>query len=153
MQIKFRVKVMAEQLKLSNQICHRLYMANNAITRAYKPHLDELGITYPQYLVMMSLWQEDGVEVGDVRKNTQIDAGALTLILKKLTQKCLIELLPSEADKRVKLVQLTPSGHELKSLAQSIPSKLKCQFPEVASEDLAQLRYLLDKLNGSLNSN
>ena len=144
---------MAEQLKLSNQICHRLYMANNAITRAYKPHLDELGITYPQYLVMMSLWQEDKVEVGLIRSQTKIDAGALTQILKKLEQKQYLQLMPSEHDKRVKLVELTSQGRNLKEQAVDIPAKLKCQFPDVEKDDLIQLQILLDKLNASLSSN
>lgn len=144
---------MAEQLKLSNQICHRLYMANNAITRAYKPHLDELGITYPQYLVMMSLWQQDMVEVGLIRSQTRIDAGALTLILKKLEKKQLLQLMPSEHDKRAKIVELTPQGRDLKEQAVDIPAKLKCQFPDVEKNDLIQLQILLDKLNDSLSSN
>ena len=144
---------MAEQLKLSNQICHRLYMANNAITRAYKPHLDELGITYPQYLVMMSLWQQDQVEVGLIRSQTKIDAGALTQILKKLEQKQYLQLMPSEHDKRVKLVELTSQGRNLKELAVDIPAKLKCQFPDVEKDDLIKLQILLDKLNASLSSN
>lgn len=143
---------MAEQLKLSNQICHRLYMANNAITRAYKPHLDELGITYPQYLVMMSLWQQDKVEVGLIRNQTKIDAGALTQILKKLVQKQYILLAPSEQDKRVKLVELTSQGRKLKEKALDIPAKLKCQFPDVEKDDLIQLQILLDRLNDSLSS-
>ena len=144
---------MAEQLKLSNQICHRLYMANNAITRAYKPYLDELGITYPQYLVMMSLWEQDEIEVGVIRTKTQIDAGALTQILKKLEQKQLLQLMPSEHDKRVKIVELTFQGLKLKEQATDIPAKLKCQFPAVEKDDLIQLQILLDKLNQSLSSN
>lgn len=144
---------MAEQLKLSNQICHRLYMANNAITRAYKPHLDELGITYPQYIVMMSLWQQDNVEVGMIRNQTKIDAGALTQILKKLEQKQFLQLMPSEHDKRSKIVGLTSQGRSLKELAIDIPAKLQCQFPDVEKEDLQQLQILLDKLNASLSSN
>ena len=116
-------------------------------------HLDELGITYPQYLVMMSLWQQDKVEVGLIRSQTKIDAGALTQILKKLEQKQYLLLMPSEHDKRAKLVELTPQGRNLKEQAVDIPAKLKCQFPEVEKDDLIQLQILLDKLNDSLSSN
>ena len=141
---------MKPQLKLSNQICHRFYVVNNAITRAYKPYLDELGITYPQYLVLMALWEQDEVEVGYIQSVTQIDSGALTLIMKKLMQKDIISMAAAEHDKRVKIVKLTAKGWKLESQASEIPYKLKCQFPEVSEQEIIQLQQLLDKLNISL---
>lgn len=141
---------MNEHLILSNQICHRFYKATNAITRAYKPYLNQLGITYPQYLVMMALWETDVIEVSKVQQQTQVDAGALSLILKKLVTKGLISLNPAEGDKRVKLVCLTEQGKEMQLEASDIPVKLRCQFPDFSEADIAQLIQLLDKLNVSL---
>ena len=141
---------MNEHLILSNQICHRFYKATNAITRAYKPYLNQLDITYPQYLVMMALWETDVIEVSKVQQQTQVDAGALSLILKKLVAKGLIMLNPAEGDKRVKLVCLTQQGKEMQLAASDIPMKLRCQFPDFSEADIAQLIQLLDKLNVSL---
>lgn len=141
---------MNEQLKLSNQICHRFYMAANSITRAYKPYLNKLDITYPQYLVLMALWELDNVEVSRVQQQTQIDPGALTLIMKKLVAKDIITLHSSEHDKRVKLVRLTEKGTIMESEAAAIPSQLRCQFPEFSDREISQLIQLLDKLNLSL---
>lgn len=141
---------MNDQLKLSNQICHRFYKATNAITRAYKPYLNQLDITYPQYLVLMALWEKDSVEVSQVQQQTQIDAGALTLILKKLVAKNVIVLLSAEHDKRVKLVKLTDKGKAMESDAADIPKQLRCQFPEFSDAEINQLVILLDKLNSNL---
>lgn len=141
---------MKPQLALSNQICHRFYIATNAITRAYKPYLKQLDITYPQYLVLMALWQQDDIEVGQIQQQTKIDSGALTLILKKLVQKGLLQLLSSKQDKRVKLVKLTAAGAKMEIQAENIPQQLRCQFPELSDTEVAQLSVLLDKLNTSL---
>lgn len=141
---------MKPQLELSNQICHRFYVATNAITRAYKPYLKQLDITYPQYLVLMALWQQDDIEVGQIQQQTKVDAGALSLIMKKLVQKGLIEMISSQQDKRVKLVKLTEAGAKMESAAENIPQQLRCQFPELSDAEVNQLRSLLDKLNSSL---
>ncbi len=141
---------MKPQLALSNQICHRFYIATNAITRAYKPYLKQLDITYPQYLVLMALWQQDDIEVGQIQQQTKIDSGALTLILKKLVQKGLLQLSSSKQDKRVKLVKLTEAGTKMEAKAESIPKQLRCQFPELSDSEINQLTTLLDKLNSSL---
>ncbi|MDC2890304.1 MarR family transcriptional regulator [Psychrosphaera sp. 1_MG-2023] len=137
---------MMEQLKLSNQICHRYYVASNAITRAYRPLLDELGLTYPQYVVLMALWEEDNVEVKQVKAKTHIDGGALSLILKKLSAKNLINIVPSELDKRIKHVQLSDKGWQLQQEASGIPEKLMCQVSNMSREEVLLLKTLTDKL-------
>ena len=71
-----------EQLKLKNQLCHRLYMASNSIARAYRAPLAEINLTYPQYVVMMALWEEDKITISDLIERTAIDGSALTQILK-----------------------------------------------------------------------
>ena len=73
----------SDQLKLENQLCHRLYMASNSIVRAYREPLNELNITYPQYVVMMALWEKDKITITELLDKTLIDGGAMTQILKK----------------------------------------------------------------------
>ena len=141
---------MYEHLQLSNQICHRLYVASNAVTRAYRPLLKELDITYPQYVVMMALWQHNDIEVGKVQSLTKIDAGALTQILKKMVDKGWLLLTPTEEDKRVKRVSLTASGIKLQERASEIPIKLMCHLKGVESSDIQQLKHILDALVDSV---
>lgn len=140
-----------EQLKLSNQICHRYYVASNAITRAYRPLLEPLELTYPQYVVMMALWEQDQIDVKALKQKTQVDGGALTLILKKLEAKGKIRLQVSELDRRNKFVCLTDSGRQLQQQAAQIPTKLMCQVPDFSAEDLQLLRSLTDRIIGGLS--
>ncbi|XOV79716.1 MAG: MarR family winged helix-turn-helix transcriptional regulator [Aestuariibacter sp.] len=135
-----------QQLLLENQLCHRLYMANNTITRSYRPLLEQLDLTYPQYLVMMALWQEDNVTVTQLQKRTQIDSGALTLILKKMQEKTLLRTEGLATDKRKKHVMLTQNGRALQAEAAAIPETMRCQYPQLLDDDLEQLKGLLDKL-------
>ncbi len=135
-----------QDLRLDKQICHRLYMAHNTVTKAYRPLLAELGLTYPQYLVMMALWQHEKLLVAELQAETQIDAGALTQILKKLKDKGFLDLVLDKSDKRKKHVQLTISGAALSNAAESIPSKLRCQFPSLSGQDSETLITLLDHL-------
>ncbi|MFT2089569.1 MarR family winged helix-turn-helix transcriptional regulator [Paraglaciecola sp. 2405UD69-4] len=135
-----------DQLKLSNQICHRYYVASNAITRAYRPFLAKLDITYPQYVVLMALWETDKVDVKFIKDKTHIDGGALSLILKKLSTKNLIEVQGSEQDKRVKLIQLTQAGKHMQQDAAHIPEQLMCQVSNMTKEEFSLLKELTDKV-------
>ena len=113
-----------DQLKLKNQLCHRLYMASNSIVRAYREPLNELDITYPQYVVMMALWEQDEVTIAELVRQTAIDGGAMTQILKKMTDKWLLEIIKDDQDKRQRFVKLTPKGQSLKLKAVDIPTKI-----------------------------
>jgi len=135
-----------ETLLLSNQLCHRFYVLTNAITRAYRPVLDALDITYPQYLVLLVLWENEGVEVGVIKQLTRIDGGALTQILKKLHAKGVIQLTPSDKDKRIKLVSLTSDGRALKARARDVPAHFACLLEEVGETELASIKQSADKL-------
>lgn len=137
---------MFQQLKLSNQLCHRFYVASNALIRAYRPYLKELDITYPQYVVLMALWEIDGIEVGKIKQMTKIDGGALSLILTKLQRKKIIEMQISERDKRVRTVTLTSYGKGLESKAEHIPKQLLCKVNSISNEELQQLKLITDKL-------
>ncbi|MCV2884504.1 MarR family transcriptional regulator [Aestuariibacter sp. AA17] len=138
------------QLSLDNQLCHRLYLASNRITRAYRPLLTALDLTYPQYVVMMALWEQDHISIASLLTKTGIDPGAMTLILKKVEEKGLIEIQKSETDKRSKFVFLSESGSKLADQAKHIPEQLTCQFDDVDRTAFNQLIALLDTLNTSL---
>ncbi|MCJ8297386.1 MAG: MarR family transcriptional regulator [Pseudomonadales bacterium] len=134
------------QLKLDQQLCHRLYIASNGLTRAYRPLLDALNLTYPQYVVMMALWEEDGITVQRLLQKTAVNGGAMSLILKKMTDKKLLSVTPSDEDKRKKNIHLLPTGQQLQAKAAEIPAKIQCAFPNIDKTDLHQLITLLDKV-------
>lgn len=138
-----------ENLKLDNQLCHRLYMASNKIIRTYRPFLDSLDLTYPQYVVMMALWEEDGVTIQRLLAKTAIDGGAMTLMLKKMQEKAYLSIKPSEDDKRKKLIYLSEAGRTLKESAKDIPEQVKCTFEQITQDDFNQLIGLLDKMQGA----
>ncbi|MFT4763840.1 MAG: DNA-binding MarR family transcriptional regulator [Oleispira sp.] len=133
-----------DQLKLKNQLCHRLYMASNSISRAYREPLNELNITYPQYVVMMALWEQDGITIAELVAATAIDGGAMTQILKKMADKELLEIIKDEHDKRKRLVRLTKEGKDLKNKAVNIPKQIACKFTSIDGVQVQQLMQLLD---------
>ncbi len=134
------------QLQLNNQLCHRLYMASNSIIRAYRDSLNELGLTYPQYVVMMALWEQDGVTIAELLEKTAIDGGAMTQILKKMSDKSMLTIVKDERDKRKRLVQLLAKGRELQRAAAHIPERIRCRFPSIDQRETRQLMGLLDKV-------
>ena len=104
-------KVAADQLlRLDNQICFAVYSAAHAFNRVYKPLLDRLGLTYPQYLVMLSLWERDGVPLKDIGERLFLDSGTLTPLLKRLETAGLVKRTRSTEDERQVLIALTPQG-------------------------------------------
>ena len=133
-----------EQLTLKNQLCHRLYMASNSIVRAYREPLIKLNITYPQYVVMMALWEQDKITIAALVEKTAIDGGAMTQILKKMADKGLLEIIKDQHDKRKRLVELTQHGQALKIKAVTIPNEISCRFNSIDSMQANQLMQLLD---------
>ncbi|MBA6287973.1 MarR family winged helix-turn-helix transcriptional regulator [Colwellia sp. MB3u-4] len=133
-----------EQLTLKNQLCHRLYMASNSIVRAYREPLMKLNITYPQYVVMMALWEQDKITIAALVEKTVIDGGAMTQILKKIADKGLLEIIKDQHDKRKRLVELTQDGQALKIKAVNIPNEISCKFNSIDSMQANQLMQLLD---------
>lgn len=102
-------------LLLDNQLCFALYSASNAIVRAYRPLLEQLDLTYPQYLVMLVLWQQDGVSVKQLGEQLFLDSGTLTPLLKRLDVKGLVRRERSEQDERIRVLTLTEQGKALKT--------------------------------------
>ena len=143
---------MSEALKLENQLCHRFYTLSNAFTRAYRPLLAALDITYPQYVVMMALWEQDDVTIAGLLNKTLIDGGAMSLILKKLEQKGLLTVKQDEKDKRVKKVLLTEAGRAAKTTAEAVPAQMLCKFQGMTADEARQLVILIDKLQGCFQS-
>ncbi len=138
---------------LSNQICHRLYVLSHAVTRAYRPLLDAIDLTYPQYLVLLALWEQNHLDIGTLQAKTQIDAGALSLIIKKLTTKSYIITKASDQDQRIKIASLTQTGQKLQMQAAKIPEALSACFPDVTKEDTDNLKAALDMLMTKMHQN
>lgn len=111
-------------LALDRQLCFALYAASLAMTKLYKPLLEPLGLTYPQYLVMLALWQADGTTVGQLGERLSLDSGTLTPLLKRLESTGLVHRLRDSADERRVLIQLTPAGRALKARARGVPQRL-----------------------------
>lgn len=141
-----------DNLKLKNQICHRLYTASNIMTRVYRPMLSKLDITYPQYIVLMALWEQDNISVQRLIDLTSIDAGTLSLMLTKLVHKKLITITKDSEDKRRKIIKLTPSGTGLKDKALSVPEKMWSCLESLDYDDAQTLITLLDKMNCDLKN-
>ena len=110
----------------SNQICLSMYSATNALTRAYRPFLNPLDITYAQYLVMLVLWEEDDLSVTDICGRTRLDTGTVTPLLKRLAVKGLLARERSDEDERKRVISLTRKGTALQSKASEIPIKMSC---------------------------
>ena len=113
---------MHEQLKLSNQLCFRLYTVTRLITQAYRPLLDPLGLTYPQYLVMMVLWEQDNQTVGEIGRRLMLDTNTLTPMLQRMEREGLLVRTHGISDGRQTLVSLTKKGIHLEEQAKDIPA-------------------------------
>ena len=108
---------MHEELKLDNQICFRLYSASRLITQAYTPMLTELGITYPQYLVLMVLWEKDNQPVNDIARRLLLETNTVTPLIQRMEKQGLITRKQGDKDKRQQIVSLTLSGKEMEQKA------------------------------------
>ncbi|PWK16539.1 MarR family winged helix-turn-helix transcriptional regulator [Tumebacillus permanentifrigoris] len=116
-----------EHLKLDNMLCFALYACSREMTRLYRPLLDDLGLTYPQYLTMLVLWEEGEATVKHLGERMYLDSGTLTPLLKRLEQSGLVTRERSRTDERVVVIGLTDAGRDLKAQAQDIPKKLMCK--------------------------
>lgn len=126
----------AEQaLALDNQLCFALYSSSLAMTKLYKPLLGTLGLTYPQYLVMLSLWERDGVTVSELGERLFLDSGTLTPLLKRLESAGLLTRQRDSADERRVVIRLNPAGRQMKARAKKIPEcvmqAVQCNLDEV----------------------
>ena len=134
-----------ELLKLDNQLCFPLYAASKEVVRRYKPLLDELDLTYTQYIVLMALWEKDGITVKDLGNKLYLDSGTLTPLLNKLENKHYIKKTKGKVDQRELSVCLTQKGANLKEKAYDIPVKMgKCV--RLTLEEAIQLKKILSHI-------
>lgn len=136
-------------LLLDNQLCFALYSASLAMTKLYKPLLDELGLTYPQYLVMLVLWEGDGPMVSELGQRLGLDSGTLTPLLKRLEAAGLVSRMRDVADERRVHIHLTAAGRRLKARAAKIPACVlaasQCSLAEI-QQLTGQVRALRERL-------
>ena len=139
-------------LALDHQLCFALYSASLAMTKLYKPLLEPLKLTYPQYLVMLVLWEGDGITVSALGERLALDSGTLTPLLKRLEASGLVQRLRDAADERRVLLQLTAAGRALKAQATAVPPAIAtasgCSLSEL-SELTSRLRALRQHLSDS----
>ncbi len=137
-----------DQLKLENQLCFPVYAASRLITREYQPLLDNLEITYPQYLVLLVLWESDSLSVNDIAKKLILNTNTITPLLKRMEQQGLIMRKRSETDERKVMVHLSSKGLYLKEKASEIPQELTKRLSEsnIEMDDLTKLKESLDSI-------
>ena len=139
-----------EQLKLDNQLCFPVYAASRLITREYQPYLDKLGITYPQYLVMLVLWETDCLTVNTIAKKLILNTNTLTPLLKRMEQMHLLLRKRSEKDERKVIIQLSDKGKQMKEEAVLIPEELAKRLAD-CQLDIDDLIKLKDSLNSIIS--
>jgi DNA-binding MarR family transcriptional regulator len=124
-------------LQLDNQLCFALYSTSLAMTKLYKPMLEEMGLTYPQYLAMLVLWEQDGLTVSQLGEKLYLDSGTLTPLLKRMETAGLLSRIRAVQDERRVHITLTAEGRKLKAKAAKIPgcimSATQCSIPELVS--------------------
>lgn len=134
-------------LELGRQICFPLYAASREVTRRYKPFLDEIGLTYTQYIVMLVLWEEEKISMHELGERLYLDSGTLTPLLLKLEAKGLISRERNEKDVREMIISATDKGIGLKVQAREIPGRIgKCL--NLSLKDAVQLKRILGKILG-----
>lgn len=137
-------------LKLENQLCFPLYAASREIIKRYRPFLDELELTYTQYIAMMVFWEQGSINVKELGKKLFLDSGTLTPVLKHLESKHYITRTRSPEDERVLIAAITPEGEALKKKAASIPEKMACCI-KISPEEAVTLHTLLHKMLGDIS--
>ena len=137
-----------EQLKLDNQLCFRLYTAARLTMGAYHPYLDPLGITYPQYLVLLVLWEQDKQPVNDIAHKLVLETNTVTPLLQRMEKAGLVKRTKGKEDTRQRIVSLTQKGLELREQAKHFPECLSADIikNEGSVEEISQMIPTLDKL-------
>ncbi len=142
-----------QPLLLGNQLCFAVYSTAHAFNRFYKPLLDRLGLTYPQYLVMLVLWERDGLPVKEIGERLFLDSGTLTPLLKRMEVAGLVKRTRSTEDERVVIVALTPQGEALEEKARNLPLSIlaasECSVAELGALK-KEVEALRDRLNAAL---
>ncbi len=137
-----------EQLKLDNQLCFRLYTAARLTTGAYHPYLVPLGITYPQYLVLLVLWENDNLPVNDIAHRLMLETNTITPLLQRMEKAKLVKRSKGKEDSRQRIVSLTKKGTALREQAKHIPECLSAEIMKKlgSADDIVRMVPVLDKL-------
>ena len=137
-------------LQLDQQLCFALYSANLALHKVYRKLLSQLDLTYPQYLVMLVLWERDELRVSDIGERLFLDSATLTPLLKRLEAAGLLTRYRGTADERQVIIALTAAGRTLREKAQAVPEAVICAT-DCSLDEIVTLKQQLEKLRGSLN--
>ncbi|NEW07838.1 MarR family transcriptional regulator [Paenibacillus sp. SYP-B3998] len=141
----------SEFLKLENQLCFSLYASSRAITRMYRPFLEELGLTYPQYLVLLVLWDQEASTVKDLSEKLDLDSGTLTPMLKRMETQGLVKRQRSSEDERIVNIRITDAGLALYDKALCIPQTL-LSSSGLSSEEIYSFNEQLKRMITSVNA-
>ena len=142
---------MTERQALKKQVCFALYSASRAATAVYRPLLEDLGVTYPQYLVLLLLWERDGAAVSELGVDLGLDSGTLSPLLKRMEAAGLVERRRSAADERRVEIHLTADGAALRARATSVPAAL-ADAAGLSAEELDAFNATLAKVTAALHS-
>lgn len=137
-----------EQLKLNNQICFRLYTASRLVIQAYTPFFKQMGITYPQYIVLLLLWEHDNRIISDITEQLHLETNTITPLLQRMEREGLIVRSKGLVDSRQRIISLTSKGKKLEEQAKDIPECLVNNLVDtnLTIDDIISIRPLLDKL-------
>ena len=140
-----------KNLLLNNQLCFALYAATNSVIRYYRIYLNEIGITYTQYLVLLVLWEVESCSIKNIAKTLKLDSPTITPIVQKLEKLGLVRRARSTADERVVLVSLTKAGIDLEVLVADIQNKVACKT-HLKSKDFNELKDTLNQLAETMSA-
>ncbi len=132
-----------EQLLLKNQLCFPMYACSRKIVGSYTPYLKPLGLTYTQYVVLMVLWEQESVNVGQLGEILRLDAGTLTPLLKRLEKAGYVTRKRSKDDERITIISITKEGEALKEKCKDIPIKMASDSSSLSEKDAKELYRLL----------
>lgn len=141
-----------DPLLLDNQLCYALYAAAHRMTKSYRPLLERLGLTYPQYLVLLVLWEQDGVTVSEIGRRLRLDSGTLTPVLKRLEGAGFLVRTRRRSDEREVEIALTQRGRDLRAEAVAVREGVMCQL-ELSEPELQAMRRDLSRLTERLSAN
>ena len=135
--------------KLENQLCFSLYAASRLVTKCYQPALSQLGLTYPQYLVLLVLWEQDSVPVATLAEKLQLQSNTLTPLLKRMQEMGLLDRVRSSKDERSVIITLTEKGRDMQAQQPVVQSQLVDNIG-ITAEDAMQMHALLAKLRNNI---
>lgn len=140
-----------KEIKLEDQLCFSLYACSRAILRLYRPFLDELNLTYPQYLVLLVLWEKQQSSIKELGKLLELDSGTLTPMLKRMETAQLIERKRDKEDERIVLVSITEKGVSIREKAMCIPQSL-LNTSGMSMEEIQELNKAIKQLSAQVDS-